>query len=75
MFIYKAHSVSQQTIIYLHFTDVDIEVKDVCPRSHSWKVAESGLEHGFKFPNLPIYSMITSHKLCHSRVWVQNSDP
>lgn len=27
MFIYKAHSVSQQTIVYLHFTDVDMEVR------------------------------------------------
>lgn len=67
MFIYKAHSSSQQATIYLHFTDSHIEVKDACPRSHSWKVTEIGLEHGFKSSNLPVYSMVSSHTLYYSR--------
>ena len=65
--IYKACLLSQQAVIYLHFTDVDMEVKDTCPRSHSWKVTESGRESGFKSSDLPIYSMVPRHKLYHSR--------
>lgn len=67
MVIYKAFLSSQQAVIYLHFTDVDIKVKDTCPRSSSWKVTEYGLKPGFKSSTLPIYSMIPSHKLYHSR--------
>lgn len=67
MVIYKACLSSQQAVIYLHFIDEDIEVKDTCPRSRSWKVTESGLESDFKSSNLPIYSMLPSHKLYRSR--------
>lgn len=67
MVIYKACLSSQQAVIYFHFKDVDMEVKDTCPRSRSWKVTEYGPEPGFKSSNLPIYSMVPSHKLYHSR--------